>query len=203
MTTFGTRELENAVAAAHAAMATLEQDLNAADARLGDGDTGGMLARVIGAMAGVQLADAADVGAAFAALARAVMGATGSSLGTLFATALLTCARETKGKAQVEWSALSSLLEKCRDAMSARGGASLGDKTVLDALDAVAAAVAGVADPQVAGRKAVEAGRAALDAFRQRPNKVGRARMFADATVGLDDPGMLAFVRLTEAIARA
>jgi dihydroxyacetone kinase len=203
MATFGTRELENATAAAHAAMAVLEQELNVADAKLGDGDTGGMLARVIGAMAAVQPAGAADVGAAFAAYARAAMGATGSSLGTLFATALLTCARETKGRAQVGWTELSPLLEKSRDAMIARGGANLGDKTVLDALDAVAVAVSGAADSQEAGRKAVEAGRAALDAFRQRPNKVGRARMFADATVGLDDPGMLAFVQLTEAIAQA
>lgn len=203
MSTFGTRELANAVAAANAAMGTLEQELNAADAKLGDGDTGGMLARVISAMANVQVADGGDVGTAFADYARAAMGATGSSLGTLFATALLTCARETRGRPQVEWAEVSNLLEKSRDAMIARGGANLGDKTVLDALNAVARAVSGVDNSQAAGSEATAAGRAALDSFRQQPNKVGRARMFADATIGLDDPGMLAFVKLTEAIARA
>ena len=40
-----------------------------------------------------------------------------------------------------------------------------------------------------------------LDAFRDRPNKLGRARMFGERTIGLDDPGMLAFSRLLIAVA--
>jgi len=200
MSGFGACDLGRAAKRAADAMVHLEQELNAADARLGDGDTGGMLARVIGAFDKVAVAAGSDVGAAFSLYGRAAATATGSSLGTLFATALLTLSRATKGRETIPWDELGSLLIEARDAMMARGGAKLGDKTVLDALDAVATNIDRVGDPAHVGEKAVTAGREVLDRFRQMPNRVGRARMFADATIGLDDPGMLAFVRLSEAL---
>lgn len=83
-------------ARSHARIARLEGQLNAADALLGDGDTGSMLARVIEKMATTDLTATSDVGAAFNALARATMSATGSSLGTLLATALLTFSKTAK-----------------------------------------------------------------------------------------------------------
>lgn len=180
----------------------LEQELNAADAKLGDGDTGGMLARVITAMHGATLPDDGDVGAALSVYARATAGATGSSLGTLLATAMLTISRQTKGRSQVPWSELGSLLEQARDAMSARGGANLGDKTILDALDAVARSIYGLDQPATIHAAAQTAANSALGEFRDRPNKIGRARMFADASKGHDDPGMLAMVRVIEIIGR-
>src|SRR5690606_29605487 len=103
--------------------------------------------------------------------------ATGSSLGTLLATALLTIARETKGQAEIDPAALSDLVGKARDAMMARGGAKLGDKTVLDSMDAAAQALAGATNPAQAVAKAAEE---ALTAFRDKPNRIGRARMFGD-----------------------
>src|SRR5438093_1098010 len=48
---------------------------------------------------------------------------------------------------------------------------------------------------------ALKAASETLDAFRDRPNKLGRARMFGERTIGLDDPGMLAFSRLLIAVA--
>lgn len=183
------------------AMAGLEQELNDADAKLGDGDTGGMLARVIGALDSAPITADADLGAAFSAYARAAATATGSSLGTLFATALMTFAKETKGRSSAPIAELGHMLAKARDAMMARGGASLGDKTVLDGLDAVAGALEGVEEGAEARDKAAAAALAALDAYRDRQNKIGRARMFADATIGMDDPGMLAFAKLSAALA--
>lgn len=201
MNTFGVSDIKAVAAMAAAAMINLEQELNAADAKLGDGDTGGMLARVIGAIDSASVPSDADVGACFSAHAKAAAMATGSSLGTLFATALMTIARDTKGREAVPISELGPLLGKARDAMMARGGASLGDKTVLDVLDATSNALLGIEDSRTAKQQAVASAQAALDAYRGRPNKIGRARMFADQTIGLDDPGMLAFVKLCEAVA--
>lgn len=191
--------IANALLASNTAIKQHEQDLNAADAKLGDGDTGGMLARAIGKMAELDLSTGNDVGAAFSTLARAATSATGSSLGTLLATALLTIGRETKGRDSIEDGELANLLAKALDAMMARGGAALGDKTVLDSLDAVVQALSRAGEP--VGPTAVAAANEALDDFRSRPNRIGRARMFGDATIGVDDPGMLAFARLTEALA--
>lgn len=203
MSTFGVSDVKAVAAKAAAAMVDLEQELNAADAKLGDGDTGGMLARVIAAINGASVPSDDDVGACFSAYAKAAAMATGSSLGTLFATALMTFAKNTMRQAAVSVSEIGPLLGKARDAMMARGGAKLGDKTVIDALDAVSLALAGVDDGSTAKDRAATASQGALDDYRGKPNKIGRARMFADQTIGLDDPGMLAFAKLCEALATA
>lgn len=196
--TITVQTIASLVARAHASIKLHEQDLNAADSRLGDGDTGGMLARVIGKMAEQDLSGAADPGAAMSLLARAGASATGSSLGTLLATALLTMAKETKGQPEIEASALAELVGKARDAMMQRGGASLGDKTVLDSMDAAARALVNAEAPAAAVAGAAEE---ALVQFRDKPNRIGRARMFGDATIGIDDPGMLAFAKLARDLA--
>jgi dihydroxyacetone kinase-like protein len=83
--------------------------------------------------------------------------------------------------------------------MMERGRAELGQKTVLDGLDAVAAALNGAPDPKAA---ALAAAHEAQVAFRDRPAQVGRARIFAERSLGMDDPGMLALTRMLEAIAK-
>jgi phosphoenolpyruvate---glycerone phosphotransferase subunit DhaL len=200
---FATAEISAAIRGADARSAALEQELNAADAKLGDGDAGGMLKRVLGRLAAAPLDDVDDVGAAFGVLARAVAGATGSSLGTLFTTALLAASKGTASKKVVAWSDLGRLLDDGATAMMARGGAKLGDKTVVDALHAVAEATAGIEDPIELKRVAVESARDALDRYRDKTCRIGRARMFAERSVGSDDPGMLALLRLVESICDA
>ncbi len=192
--------LKNAIMQANARMQTLEEELNAADSRLGDGDTGVMLARVLTRFKETDLGNEADVGAALQSLARAAASATGSSLGTLFATALLTIGKKTKGRQAIQWSELSALLQSALDAMIARGGASLGDKTVLDAIDAVVKAIDGLQDARQISAASLESVKRALDDFRNKPCKIGRARMFAEKSIGMDDPGMLGFARLVEAL---
>ena len=83
---------------------------------------------------------------------------------------------------------------------AARGGASLGDKTVLDGLHAVATALAASPETEDARQVASAASHAALEAFRDKPNRIGRARMFADKTIGLDDPGMVALQRMIDSL---
>ncbi|WP_457093842.1 DAK2 domain-containing protein [Microvirga sp. P5_D2] len=198
---FKVQEIAAAIASVKARMATLEQDLNAADSQLGDGDTGGMLARVVDRLSEENLGAVDDVGVAFSTLARAAASSTGSSLGTLLATALMTMSRSTKGRAEVPWSELGDLLAAARDAMLARGGAKLGDKTVIDGLDAIANATRGIDDRAGIGQAANASAIEVLARFRDEPCRMGRARMFGDKSRGMDDPGMLALVRLTEAVA--
>ena len=84
----------------------------------------------------------------------------------------------------------------------ARCGDHLGDKTVVVVLDVVGTAVDGLADPLELYARAQLATANTLDAFRGKPNRLGRARMFAEKSIGLDDPGMLAFSRLLEGLER-
>jgi dihydroxyacetone kinase len=184
--------LRDAVARSQARIVRLEDPLNVADALLGDGDTGSMLARVIEKIAATDLTTTSDVGAAFNALARATMSATGSSLGTLLATALLTFAKSTKGRSEIPWSELSGLIVQAIEAMKARGGASLGDKTILDAMQSIAQSLSGITDASSAAHAAETGARTALEHFRPLPCKIGRARIFPEKSTGAHDPGMLA-----------
>lgn len=192
MTGINATTLRDTALLTQVAMTRSEQRLNEADARLGDGDTGSMLVRLADAVSKVDAAEAGDLGAAFALYARAAAGATGSSLGTLVATALLAMSRTTKGRQELDWQELSPLLEGALDAMMRRGGAALGDKTILDAIHAVALATRGAGDAAAVRAAANAATARALADFRDKPNRIGRARMFAERSVGQDDPGMLA-----------
>ncbi len=177
-----------------------EDELNAADSKLGDGDTGLMLHRWLTRISNSAPDDQDDLGLLFAALASESGKATGSSLGSLGTIGLLTMARELEGRTELEHRDLGVLLEKMRDAMLDRSGAKLGDKTVVDIVDRVAIALCGLDEGQAPSARALLEAEKTIDAFKSRPSKVGRARMFADKSMGLDDPGMLAAVRLIEAI---
>ena len=71
---------------------------------------------------------------------------------------------------------------------------------MLDGLNAIQSALADLSDPEKMAIAAREACDAALNEFLKRPNCAGRARMFAERSIGLPDPGMLALRRLLDAI---
>tara|TARA_R110000868_G_scaffold23357_1_gene94331 strand:+ start:9260 stop:9901 length:642 start_codon:yes stop_codon:yes gene_type:complete len=192
--------LAMAIARANASMEHLTDTLNAADAKLGDGDTGTMLHRLLGVFAAVDIHAAPDLGAAFMALAKAGAASTGSSLGTLVITAMMTAGKATSGQRELEWDRLGALMSAIRDAAMARGKADLGAKTIIDSLDALARAIDGLQDPDGIARAANAALASALAEFRDRPSAMGRARMFADKSIGLDDPGMLGLAEIVHAI---
>jgi dihydroxyacetone kinase len=192
--------LADAIARANAGMATLTDVLNAADAKLGDGDTGTMLARLIGAFAAADLRGAPDLGTAFVTLAKAGATSTGSSLGTLVITAMMTAGKATAGRTEVPWSDLAPIFETVRDAAMARGKAELGAKTIIDGLDALTTGIAGATDAGSVATAARGAMDRVLEEFRQRPSTMGRARMFAEKSIGLDDPGMLALAEIVRIV---
>ena len=176
--------------AAH--METVADELNALDGQLGDGDLGVTMTRGGRALVDILPTLPADVGMALMACAQAMTKVSGSSYGTLLATGLLAAAKATRGRTEVPWSEAATLLRGALEAMMTRGKASLGDKTVLDALDAAATAAAGTSDPTVILQAATDAVETTLDRMRGMQAKIGRARIFGERSVGLDDPGMRA-----------
>lgn len=175
--------------------------LNAADGALGDGDLGVTMTRGMRAMReqADDLPD--DLGMALLRCAQAFTKSSGSSYGTLLATGIMAVAKELKGETEIDPGRISSLVGHARDQMQARGKAELGGKTVLDSLDAVAAATAGKSEPTEVADAAAGAVDDALTVFRDKPATVGRARIFGQKSVGLDDPGMLAMTRIVKALA--
>lgn len=182
------------------AMDGSKDELNRLDGAVGDGDLGITMSR--GMCEVMEQIDTLpeDVGMAFMKTAQAFTKTSASTFGTLIATGLMAAAKATKGRTEVPWSEMSALLGAAVEAMMARGKANLGDKTVLDGLTAIQAAVTGRSDPGEQLTVASQAVDGALNAFRDKPNRVGRARIFADKTIGRDDPGMMALLRVVEGL---
>jgi dihydroxyacetone kinase-like protein len=176
-------------------------ELNELDGALGDGDLGVTMANAMRRLLDEMLTLPEDVGVAFLQCAQAFTRVTASTYGTLLATGLMAAAKATRGKTSVPWTDVSSLLAAAIKAMSDRGKAQLGDKTVLDALDAARQAAEGIDDPTVLADRASQAVAATLAEFRDRPFRQGRARIFGDKGLGRDDPGMVALKRMVEGLA--
>ena len=198
MAGFTTADLRHVAGRIAAKAQEAAAELNAADGQLGDGDLGITVSKGWAEIAAGTDAMPDDVGMAFLDCAKAFQKVSSSSFGTLTATAFMAAAKACKGRTEVPYDEVSALLAAARDAMMARGKGNLGDKTVLDALDAVALATARESDSVRLLTLADGAINTTLDTFRDRENKLGRARMFGDKSRGLDDPGMLALRRVLD-----
>lgn len=171
-----------------------------ADAKLGDGDLG-----ITVATGWREIADHADefpedVGLVFMACAKCFQRVSSSSFGTLMATGLMSAAKVCKGYKNIEYSEISGLVSDALDKIKARGKGHLGDKSLLDSLHAIATQTKGLDDPKAIMHSAENAAANTIASFRSRPNKLGRARMFGDKSIGLDDPGQLAILETIKSL---
>ena len=182
------------------AMEQAAPELNQLDGELGDGDLGVTLSKCAQNVRAA-LPQAPDtVPGILRAASQACADASGSSFGTLLASGLLTAAKSLDGGQEINASTLHELLTHVIQKLSARGGASLGDKTMLDALHAIAQAIGRAPRKACLATVARDAAEQAIQDFRGRPCRVGRARIFADKSAHLDDPGMVAIWRMTESL---
>ena len=175
-------------------------ELNAADGLLGDGDLGITMVRGFREIIEVRDSLPDDVGMALFQCAKAFTKSSGSSYGTLLATGLMSVAKKKKGQQEIQVEEISALLNEALDAMKQRGKAELGDKTVLDVIAASSQAAKDQSDGSSVLKAINDAVTSTIDEFRSRQSKIGRARIFSEKSIGLDDPGMLAFRKMLEAL---
>jgi phosphoenolpyruvate---glycerone phosphotransferase subunit DhaL len=176
-------------------------ELNELDGALGDGDLGVTMANGMRKLVEELPSLPEDLGMTFAQCSQVFTKVTASTYGTLLATGMLAAAKLTRGKTSLPWTEISPLLTAAVQAMSNRGKARLGDKTVLDALNAASKATEGIDDPTILVGRANQAVAATIAEFRDRPFCQGRARIFGEKGLGLDDPGMVALKRMIEGLA--
>ena len=193
--------LVNAIARLTPAMDAQFDRLNEADGKLGDGDLGITMTRGMKLVEEVVADLPDDLGLAMLNCSKAFTKSSGSSYGTLVAIGMMAIAKEIKGENEIEPSRLSGLVMAAMEQMKVRGKAELGGKTVLDSLHAVAQAIAEKTDIDDIRAAASQASIDVLDEFRDKPATIGRARMFGEKSIGLDDPGMLAMKFIVCAIA--
>jgi dihydroxyacetone kinase-like protein len=182
-------------------METVADELNTLDGQLGDGDLGITMVRGAREVKTILAELPPEIGEALMKVAQAFTRVSASSYGTLVASGLMAAAKLTRGRTEVPWSETSALIAAALDQMRTRGKASLGDKTVLDTLDAAVKATAGLDDPAAIVAAARAAVAETMATCRTWPAKIGRARIFAEKSIGLDDPGQLAFLRVLDGLA--
>jgi len=202
--------LRAAILSAADAVEAARESLCALDAQTGDGDHG--VTMTIGARA-VRRSLSANLDDDPAALVRAAasgMAGAGGAIGPLYSRALSAIAASLDDTAAAGGPPLTvARLQQCADAalqaVAALGGARPGDKTIVDVLAPVAAALAMANERGHSleaaiedARQAAHAGAAATTAMAA---TVGRSSRFGERSRGTPDPGASSCALIIDALA--
>lgn len=182
-----------------------EKEFGDLDAVVGDGDLGYSLAR--GFEKVLQDWDTLkrdDVATFLQQIALAISSRIGGTSGPLWGTAFLRASAAAKTVDKIDGAAAVAMLRAAAEGIMARGNASLGDKTLLDALvpatdelERQLAAGAGPAECRAAFAKTV---RECADATSKLEARRGRASYSGERSIGSPDAGAVAIAVIIERI---
>tara|TARA_B100000686_G_scaffold325577_1_gene382529 strand:- start:736 stop:1323 length:588 start_codon:yes stop_codon:yes gene_type:complete len=171
-------------------------EFNAVDGKIGDGDLGITILNGFEEINNNINKFSDDMGANFMICSQAFVKKSGSSFGTLIAFSFINISKNLKGKTECNHEDIISIFEIALKTIQERGKTKLGDKTIADSLDLI---IKKLKDNKNYPETFKSATKQALEDFKGKKILVGRARMFEDKTKNLDDPGMLALNKLSEA----
>ena len=177
------------------------------DRAIGDGDHGENMDR--GFKASVEAlgqAQPASVAEVLKTVAKTLMSTVGGAAGPLYGTAFLR-ASKAAGDGELDGAGVAALIAGALDGIQARGKATTGEKTMVDAwtpaLEAARAAAEAGSDPVAvleAAATAAEAGAAATEPMRATK---GRASYLGERSIGHLDPGAVSTSLILRAALRA
>ena len=170
-------------------------EFNSADGKIGDGDLGVTILHGLEEVNNNINKFSNDLGANFMLCSQAFVKKSGSSFGTLIAFSFMNISKNLKGKSECNHDDIIFIFETALKTILERGKTNLGDKTIADSLDLIVKELKNNQDYSYVFKSATKQ---ALEDFKGRKIKIGRARMFEDKTKDLDDPGMFALNRLTK-----
>jgi len=171
-------------------------EFNSADGKIGDGDLG------ITVQSGLEEINinidkfTDDLGSNFMICSKAFVKKSGSSFGTLIAFSFMNISKNLKGKTECSHEDILMIFKTALKTILERGKTNLGDKTIADSLNLI---IEKLRENKNYSEVIKLATKQALEDFKGKKIKIGRARMFEDKTKDLDDPGMFAFCKLSEA----
>jgi len=171
-------------------------DFNAADGKIGDGDLGVTILHGLEEVNNNISKFSDDMGANFMLCSQAFVKRSGSSFGTLIAFSFMNISKNLKEKTECKHEDIITIFETTLKTILQRGKTNLGDKTIADSLDLI---IKNLKTNQNYSEVFKSATKQALDDFKGKKIKIGRARMFEDKTKELDDPGMYALNKLSQA----
>jgi len=165
------------------------------DGLAGDGDFGTSLAtgfRVIEKEWGE--IDKSNIGAMLLKISMLVSKHVGGSSGPIWGTGFMKAAMLTRGKEAVTLHELAEMLGSAIEGIQARGGAKLGDKTLIDALIPVHEKLkehAAGGDKAAALKDAADVAEEAIESTKSLVAHRGRASQVGERSAGTPDPGIV------------
>ena len=190
----------------HVARKIIEAEpiLTDADRNLGDGDHGlGMQRGMTAVLEKLDSDSFADIQSIFNATGMAMMSSMGGASGALFGTLFRSGAKPLPEMTVFDSSALSDFLIAANEGVQARGGASPGDKTMIDALDP--AANESLKTKELAISAALDAVAIAAESGRDQSKDMiatkGRAKTLGERSVGHPDAGACSVAIIFRAMA--
>ena len=169
-------------------------EFNTVDGKIGDGDLGVTILHGLEEVNNNIGKFSDDMGANFMICSQAFVKKSGSSFGTLIAFSFMNISKNLKGKSECNHEDILSIFEISLKTILERGKTNLGDKTIADSLDLI---IKKLKDNKNYSDVFKSATKQALENFKGKKIKIGRARMFEDKTKDLDDPGMFALNKLS------
>ena len=169
-------------------------DFNSADGKIGDGDLGVTILHGLEEINNSINKFSDDMSANFMICSQAFVKKSGSSFGTLIAFSFMNISKNLKGKVECNHDDIIKIFETALTTILERGKTNLGDKTIADSLDLI---IKNLKDNQNYSDVFKSSTKQALEDFKGKKIKIGRARMFEDKTMDLDDPGMFALNKLS------
>ncbi len=142
-----------------------------------------------------------DIGAMLLKISMIVSKHVGGSSGPIWGTGFMKAAMLTRGKTEITVQDLADMLGSAVEGIQARGGARLGDKTLLDALipvhEKLTAHAAG-GDKAAALKDAASVADAAVDETRSLRAGRGRASQVGERSIDTPDPGIVAIATILQ-----
>ena len=137
-----------------------------------------------------------DIGAMLLKISMIVSKHVGGSSGPIWGTGFMKAAMLTRGKSEIALQDLADMLGSAIEGIQARGGAKLGDKTLLDALipvhEKLKQHAAGASpDLGVALKEAADEAEKAIDETRTLVAHRGRASQVGERSANTPDPGIV------------
>ena len=177
------------------------------DRAIGDGDHGENMDRGFkAAVEALGQAQPASVAEVLKTVAKTLMSTVGGAAGPLYGTAFLR-ASKAAGDGELDGAGVAAVIAGALEGIQARGKATTGEKTMVDAwtpaLEAARAAAESGSDPAAvleAAATAAEAGAAATEPLRATK---GRASYLGERSIGHLDPGAVSTSLILRAAVRA
>ena len=170
-------------------------EFNSIDGQLGDGDLGITISKGLKEINENFNKFEDDLSKIFLLCAQCFTKVSSSSFGTLVAISFMTVAKQTKGKTNLDIADLPPIINSVIEAVCSRGKSNIGDKTFIDSLKEISDTL--LNNDNINGQNIYQATENALNKFKGKECKIGRARMFAEKSKELNDPGMYAIHKLS------